>query len=284
MDQGDTNINGPHQGAWVQTQTGEDWFIHFQDKEAYGRVVHLQPMVWKKDWPVIGADPDGNGKGEPVMKFRMPSVGKKYAIQTPPDSDEFNAPVVGKQWQWMADPEATWAFLNPAKGLLRLFSVNDRDAENLWQAPNVLLQKFPAEEFVVTTKMQFHPDKKLNGERAGLVVMGESYAGIALKNTEDGNELVFLSCENASKAIRENEKLLIKTKQEELFLRVKVNRNAKCIFSYSLDGKNFNDSGVFTAVPGKWKGAKIGLFCSRSGQTNDAGYADFDWFRVEAVK
>ncbi|HPH47090.1 MAG TPA: glycoside hydrolase 43 family protein, partial [Chryseolinea sp.] len=59
MDQGKSSINGPHQGAWVDTSTGEDWFIHFQDKEAYGRVVHLQPMKWVNDWPVIGVDKDG---------------------------------------------------------------------------------------------------------------------------------------------------------------------------------------------------------------------------------
>ena len=27
-------INGPHQGGWVQTPEGEDWFLHFQDKGA----------------------------------------------------------------------------------------------------------------------------------------------------------------------------------------------------------------------------------------------------------
>jgi beta-xylosidase len=59
MDQGSTPINGPHQGAWVETKPmpgkpGEDWFLHFQDKGPYGRVVHLQPMRWGKrlagDW------------------------------------------------------------------------------------------------------------------------------------------------------------------------------------------------------------------------------------------
>lgn len=54
MDQGKSAINGPHQGAWVSTPQGEDWFFHFQDKDAYGRVVHLQPMKWINDWPVIG--------------------------------------------------------------------------------------------------------------------------------------------------------------------------------------------------------------------------------------
>ena len=38
-------INGPHQGAWVDTPAGEHWFLHFQDRGAFGRVVHLQPMA-----------------------------------------------------------------------------------------------------------------------------------------------------------------------------------------------------------------------------------------------
>ena len=63
LEQGDTLVNGPHQGAWVQTQTGEDWFFHFQSKLAYGRIVHLQPMQWLNDWPVIGSDADGDGVG-----------------------------------------------------------------------------------------------------------------------------------------------------------------------------------------------------------------------------
>ncbi len=90
MDQGSTPVNGPHQGAWVNTPSGEDWFIHFQDKNAYGRVVHLQPMQWKNDWPVIGSDKDSDGKGEPVLIHRKPAVGRTYPAVTPPDSDEFN--------------------------------------------------------------------------------------------------------------------------------------------------------------------------------------------------
>ena len=63
MAQGNTDVNGPHQGAWVDTPTGEDWFLHFQDVGAYGRLVHLQPMRWVDDWPVIGIDDDGDGCG-----------------------------------------------------------------------------------------------------------------------------------------------------------------------------------------------------------------------------
>jgi beta-xylosidase len=103
LEQGATTTNGPHQGAWVQTQTGEDWFIHFQDKDAYGRVVHLEPMKWLNDWPVMGVDNNSNGIGEPVMVFKKPNVGKKYPVITPAESDEFNDSKMGLQWQWHAN-------------------------------------------------------------------------------------------------------------------------------------------------------------------------------------
>jgi len=76
MDQGKSSTNGPHQGAWVNTQTGQDWFLHFQDKGPYGRVLHLQPMQWRDNWPVIGIDKNGNGKviKSPTLADRIPSI------------------------------------------------------------------------------------------------------------------------------------------------------------------------------------------------------------------
>lgn len=286
MDQGATPINGPHQGAWVTTQTGEDWFLHFQDKDAYGRIVHLQPMKWVGDWPVIGVDKDGDGKGEPVLRYKKPNVGRTYPKQTPPESDEFNGNTIGLQWQWMANPKATWAFANPAKGALRLFSHKLPDsANNLWEAPNVLQQKFPAEEFMATTKITFTPNPKLEGERAGLAIMGMSYAALAMESGKDGNTLLYATAKDAAKGKKETVKKLGKATNATVYFRVKLTEGGKCRFSYSFDGSNFTDvEEEFTAEPGRWKGAKLGLFCTRETQTNDSGYADVDWFRVEPVK
>lgn len=286
MDQGSTPINGPHQGAWVTTQTGEDWFLHFQDKDAYGRIVHLQPMKWVGDWPVIGVDKDSDGKGEPVLRYKKPNVGKTYPVQTPPDSDEFNSHTIGLQWQWMANPKATWAFANPAKGALRLFSDKLPDsANNLWGAPNVLQQKFPAEEFMATTKLTFTPNTKLEGERAGLAVMGMSYATIAIESGKDGNHIMYTSVNDAAKGKKEERKRLGKAANATVYFRVRVRAGSLCRFSYSFDGNSFTEAGEeFKAEPGRWKGAKLGLFCTRETQTNDSGYADVDWFRVEPVR
>ncbi|WP_316814150.1 glycoside hydrolase 43 family protein [Pedobacter heparinus] len=286
MAQGKSPVNGPHQGAWVNTQSGEDWFLHFQDKDAYGRVVHLQPMKWVNDWPVIGTDADGDGNGDPVMHYKKPSVGKVYPINTPVESDEFNDVRLGLQWQWQANPLATYAFADAAKGSLKLYTHEvPADAKNLWDVPNVLLQKFPADEFMATTKLTFSPNPKLENEKAGLVVMGLTYANIGIRNKKDGLHLVTGICEKADKGSAEKETLITRLKIPTVYLRLTVQNGARCKFSYSLDGEKFTDSGLsFEATPGKWIGAKMGIFSTRENQINDSGYADYDWFRVETLK
>lgn len=282
MDQGSTPINGPHQGAWVQTTTGEDWFIHFQDKQAYGRVVHLNPVEWVNDWPVIGIDKDGDGKGEPVLTHPKPNVGQVYAAATPLESDEFEGHTLGLQWQWHANPKATWAFPTGTKGQLRLFTEQlPEDFKNYWDVPNLLLQKFPAETFTATTKLKFTTNPKLQDERTGLVVMGENYAYVSLVSKPDGLYLTYNTADKADKGAPEKEEVLGKLNGNEVYFRVNVSKDAACQFSYSEDGTTFKSVGApFTAVPGRWIGAKVGLFATRPGKTNDSGYADVDWFRI----
>lgn len=286
MAQGNTNINGPHQGAWVDTPDGkEDWFFHFQDKEAYGRVVHLQPMKWVDGWPVIGVDKDGDGCGSPVYSYKKPNVGKTYSIETPAESDEFDSLELGLQWQWQANPKPIWYFCDGGNSLLRLYSYYTENQVNLWDVPNLLLQKFPTEDFTVTTKVSFAPSSKYTGERTGLVVMGADYAVLAMENRADGLILVQNVCHKADKKGKEEENASVKLSDNTLFLRVKVNKDSEkeaiCSFSYSVDGKKFISLGEnFTAKPGKWIGAKVGLFITRPKAVNDGGWVDIDWFRV----
>ena len=279
--QGKTKINGPHQGAWVNTQTGEDWFLHFQDKAAYGRIVHLQPVVWKNDFPVIGDDRDGDGTGEPVLRFKKPNVGKTYPITTPPDSDEFNSPTLGLQWQWHANYLPTWAFPNPTKGALQMFSVQTpENYRNLWDLPNLLLQKFPAEKFTATAKVTLNP--RFEAEKFGLVVMGLDYSYLSATNRNGKLFVSQTTTQNADKGTPETETAALELKDKTFYFRVKVEEGAMCRFSFSVDGKNFAPVGaVFKAREGKWIGAKIGLFFIRNGKFNDAGSADVDWFRIE---
>ena len=164
--QGKTNINGPHQGGWVHTKYGEDWFLHFQDKEAYGRVVHLNPVDWSTGWPIMGK------KGEPVVKYQKPKASSTL-IQNPVESDEFNEPTIGHQWQWHANYDEKFG-VPTAFGTMRIYTYKlSKDWKNFWEVPNMLLQKTPADEFTVTTKIRF--TSKADGQMGGLIMMGHNY-------------------------------------------------------------------------------------------------------------
>lgn len=277
--QGETEINGPHQGGWVETQTGENWFIHFQDRGAYGRIIHLQPMKWVNDWPVIGDDEDGDGTGEPVLVCKKPGVGQIHPIAVPQTTDEFDSSKPGLQWQWHGNYKEEWFSLTARPGWLRLFSAPMPGREvNLWPVPNLLLQKLPAPEFTATTKLDF--GNLAMGERAGLIVMGLDYSYLAVERTANGTRLIKASCVDADNGSEEIVGGDIARPGESVWLRVKVNAGAVCLFYYSNDGKKFTSLGKsFTAREGKWVGAKVGLFCLAPNGASESGHSDFDWFR-----
>ncbi len=291
MSQGSTAINGPHQGAWVETPGGESWFLHFQDKGLYGRVVHLNPMRWDDDgWCVIGEDRDGDGCGEPVTVYRKPDTGSPKALCTPQESDEFDGPAPGPQWQWMANPQAWFGFPG-IPGHYRMYA--SREAfRNLWTVPNLLLQKFPAEAFTATTRLRFC--SKSDGDSGGLLVMGYDYARLALTRRGAEADLELILCRDADRGSEEQRTLLATLPLErlesgarplyrtEITLRVEVRPGGRCRFAYSTDGKRFTpvDKVPFTAREGRWIGAKVGLFCVNNGATTDRGWIDIDWFRI----
>ena len=210
MAQGSSPVNGPHQGAWIDTPSGEHWFMHFQDKDAYGRVVHLQPMTWTAEgWPVIGVDKDGDGVGEPVMKYKKPALSSSGVFQ-PAESDTFSDTELGLQWQWHGVPSPYWYYLDADAretdtngiGALRLYSVDQEEGwRNLGDSPNLLLQKTPADEFTVNARLRFIPNPQLKekGENCGFVLMGQDYATVRLLDTQDGVVLQYIECKDALK-------------------------------------------------------------------------------------
>ena len=296
--QGNTTVNGPHQGGWVDTPSGEDWFLHFQDVGAAGRLVHLQPMKWVNNWPVIGEDKDGDGCGEPVLTYKKPNVGKTYPVCTPQESDEFNTNELGLQWQWNANINDKWYFADQEHGVLRLYSYPvPENYKSLWDVSNMLLQKFPAPSFNATMKLKFSPIAKYKGERTGLVVMGMDYAGIVLENTENGLVLSQVECKKADRGGQETVNETLPLKENEIYLRAEITTTGEkisksegghdlivmCQLSYSTNGKKFHKFGKeFQVKEGKWIGAKVGTFCTRPAiTTNDGGWVDVDWFRID---
>lgn len=292
MAQGKTDINGPHQGGWVDTPAGESWFLHFQDKGAYGRVLHLNPMKWINDWPVIGVDKDGDGCGDPVSRYRKPKTDKTYPIETPVESDEFDTRKLGLQWEWHANYQDVFGFTTNM-GYARIYGHElSPHFKNFWEVPNLLMQKFPAEEFTTTAKLKV--SAKDDGQLSGLIIMGWDYSWIGVekqgekfllkqavcKDAEQGN-LEQVSTLAVLEPSRKFEAGLFPNYEREIYIRVHVDKGAYCRFSYSLDGKKFTEAGtLFKARQGKWIGAKVGMF-SVTPHGKERGWVDVDWFRVE---
>lgn len=292
MAQGKTDINGPHQGGWVDTPAGESCFLHFQDKGAYGRVLHLNPMKWVNDWPVIGVDKDGDGCGDPVSRYRKPKTDKTYPIETPVESDEFDTRKLGLQWEWHANYQDVFGFTTNM-GYARIYGHElSPHFKNFWEVPNLLMQKFPAEEFTATAKLKV--SAKDDGQLSGLIIMGWDYSWIGVekqgekfllkqavcKDAEQGN-LEQVSTLAVLEPSRKFEAGLFPNYEREIYIRVHVDKGAYCRFSYSLDGKKFTEAGtLFKARQGKWIGAKVGMF-SVTPHGKERGWVDVDWFRVE---
>ena len=292
MAQGKTDINGPHQGGWVDTPAGESWFLHFQDKGAYGRVLHLNPMKWVNDWPVIGVDKDGDGCGDPVSRYRKPKTDKTYPIETPVESDEFDTRKLGLQWEWHANYQDVFGFTTNM-GYVRIYGHElSPHFKNFWEVPNLLMQKFPAEEFTATAKLKV--SAKDDGQLSGLIIMGWDYSWIGVEKQEEKFLLKQAVCKDAEQGnleqvstlavlepSRKFEAGLFPNYEREIYIRVHVDKGAYCRFSYSLDGKKFTEAGtLFKARQGKWIGAKVGMF-SVTPHGKERGWVDVDWFRLE---
>lgn len=292
MAQGKTDINGPHQGGWVDTPAGESWFLHFQDKGAYGRVLHLNSMKWVNDWPVIGVDKDGDGCGDPVSRYRKPKTDKTYPIETPVESDEFDTRKLGLQWEWHANYQDVFGFTTNM-GYARIYGHElSPHFKNFWEVPNLLMQKFPAEEFTATAKLKV--SAKDDGQLSGLIIMGWDYSWIGVEKQEEKFLLKQAVCKDAEQGnleqvstlavlepSRKFEAGLFPNYEREIYIRVHVGKGAYCRFSYSLDGKKFTEAGtLFKARQGKWIGAKVGMF-SVTPHGKERGWVDVDWFRVE---
>ena len=285
LQQGKTHINGPHQGGWVHTKYGEDWFLHFQDKEAYGRVVHLNPVDWTTGWPIMGK------KGEPVTTYIKPKANGQLPTANPVESDEFNSPIMGKQWQWQANYDEKFG-VPTAFGTFRIYNYKlPEDANNLWLVPNMLLQKTPADEFTVTTKLRF--TSKADGQLGGLIMMGLDYQALVVKRVGQEFQLLKLTCHQADKGTPQEEELITTLKptaedktdykpgiHEDIYLMMKV-KDSQVKFLWSLDGRTYKScSDAFKMREGKWIGAKFGYVSVDTNAKSDRGWLDADWIRI----
>lgn len=273
LHQGGSPVNGPHQGAWVDTPDGQDWFLHFQDVGNAGRIIHLQPMRWENDWPVIGVN-DKDGCGEPTLCYRKPVNIEGSVPDAPDDSDRFEKDSLGLQWQWNANYKKEW--YRVGNGSLTLYAQPKEADVQLCDVSNLLLQKWSAPEFQITTCL--HLEKLRDGDRAGMISFGGRYTALCAE--KDGGRLCL--CQRTGEWEKNNEtSLQLRTlEQETLYIRMCVEQSENVWFEVSADGVSFERVGNPTqATPGRWVGVKAGLFAvNEKGAPGGSAAADYFLF------
>ena len=283
LEQKDGPVNGPHQGAWVDTSSGEEWFLHFQDRGARGRVVHLQPLNWRDDgWPVIGAD-DGSPSGKPVLEHPVPHP-RSADEGRPADTDHFDGSELGLQWTWQANPQSHWYRLD--KGTLRLTCLEAPENGDLRAFAGVLGQRFPSGACDITVRVRLSDDVPAEGS-AGMAVLGDAFAWCALQRAKDGSMQIVHGTGGSADRSRTDPAVTHQTStvtvDEDGYteLRLTVTEEANCRFSWiSADGRR-TDSPEFTAVNGHWTGATVGLFALGPDSGPPRGHAQFSHFEVD---
>jgi beta-xylosidase len=266
LEQGTTSVNGPHQGALVDTPEGEWWFYHFQSKDPLGRVVHLQPVVWKDGWPLIGADVDMNGIGEPVKEWTKPATGKNPEITAPQTGDDFSASQLGLQWQINHNPVNDRWSLTERPGYLVLKATK---ADRLRNAKNMFTQKVMGYAGEVSTELDC--SKLTEGQRAGLFCVGNRYNAIGVERKQGENH-IYVEMDGTVEQIAT-------LPAETVFFKVYLNANSnEHQLYYSLNNEEYiacKES--YSLQSGDWKGARVGLFSYNT--QDETGEADFNWFR-----
>lgn len=279
LHQGDSIINGPHQGGLVDLENGESWFIHFQDLDSYGRVTHLQPAKWRDDdWLEIGVDTNNDHIGEPVLEYNKPQDCESDIIY-PADNDEFDGDSLGLQWQWQAHQNPDFYSLTGNSIKLNALPFKGR---NISDAPNVLCQLVNRPNFTVDTKVKVSFD---DGDCCGLVVTGGSYYGLRIEKS--GKKLIAHQVSYELLKDLETEEIIGGSEEisyDEFYLRLVV--GYPCVVSsyISTDGINYTKVGEdcqYNVSRKSWVGGKLGIFAVNTKDKNNRGIAEYDYIRVE---
>jgi beta-xylosidase len=273
LEQGTTSTNGPHQGGMVDTPSGSEWwFVHFQDDGIYGRILHLEPVTWQNDWPLMGVAGTGTTR-EPVLTHNKPDVCPQ-PIAVPQAGDDFKGPEISPAWQWHANHVDTWYSLTARPGYLRLFpqSLPGAAGTGLAQAPNLLLQKLPSRSFDVDTVVDLAGSS--SQITAGLVVAGVGYPALSVAQTSGGFRVDLLVNDQAVATDT--------VAAGPVHLRLAFADGGRCTFSYGTDGlalRSFSQTAQAQQVSGSWVAVEVGLFAAEPAGGAASGQADFSYFR-----
>ncbi|MBQ9362741.1 MAG: family 43 glycosylhydrolase [Bacteroidaceae bacterium] len=278
-----------HQGALIETQTGEWWTMLFKDAGAIGRIPYLEPVKWVDGWPIIGNNGiDVSKDGEP---YKKPDVGQTYEKTYLASTDAFTDVKLGLQWEWNHNPDNSAWSLTERPGYLRLYTANVTDELNT--AHNSLTQRIMGLSPNGTASNQYKNSFGIvkmdlshmqEGDVAGLAVFQNPYSFIGVKVIDGQKCLYAEQCTfNSQKLNKEKTKTGIALTSDVVYLRAVVNYGTnQCRYHYSYDNEKWMPWG-YTMSMGYtldyFVGQRFYLFNYATKQLG--GFVDIDWFSTE---
>lgn len=269
------------QGTLVDDPDGNLWAMIFQDHDAVGRILTLNPVVIEDGWPVIG----NNGKVMEKVSYHKKSDVATHLVK----SDEFEADSLGYHWQWNHNPvNEAWS-LTERPGYLRLKT--SRIVNSIYDAPNTLSQRMEGPESTGIVKLDLSGMKE--GDVAGFAAFNGSSTLLSVKHEKGKKTLIKHNSEVNFEG--ENKKIAgvddtieesVDLGNDILYFKIRGDFNlgedmAYC--EYSTDGENWMPIGKPFKMRFDYRkffmGQRFAIFNYATESTG--GYVDVDWFKFE---
>ncbi len=262
--QGETLVNGPHQGALIELENDKWAFIHFQDMRPYGRIVHLEPVLWHNDWPIIGHANDPLIAGVPVYEH-------EYLVDVKSDFKVIHGSKfkneIGISLQTPANKKPSYQTITD-NGLI-LNCVNGIKPLHLQE--NTYSEKVSSLNFYSEVVIDLNLKNDL--DEVGFFIMGEEYAYIALVRRNGINYI-----EERVGSFNSNEKIISSIEYNKQNIKFMVEAQNENIYDlkYTLGFNNMYSKNTHYAKAGRWVGSRIGFYA----RGNDGGSAIIKEFNV----
>ena len=264
----------------VDLPNGDTWAVFLAIRPKSGRHHHLgretflAPVTWTKDgWPTIG------NHGHVELDMPGPAL-EPAPFPAPPARDDFDAPTLALNWNFVRNPNPDDWSLRARAGHLRL--VGSKVSLDDLGRPALVARRQEHFEFRARTRLDFEPNRK--NEEAGLAVRANEdfYAAIAITRGSSGREAALRTRILGQSTLRSNTPLdagpvelevTASATTYEFFVDVGGKRRSLG----TLAAKELATEKIWRPRHNYFTGAFVALYASGNGKRSSTP-ADFDWF------
>lgn len=264
--------NEPNQGGYLKDKEGNWFFLtHHGSGDWGGREVSLLPVTWTEDgWPIIG-EPDKDNVGKMVLNNKLPLSKRKNKTNKEIIIKGFSA----EDWEWNYHPRKDFYIRSTNSLTLKAFKPLKED--DLLKAGNTLtLRSYQTPWNEATVRIDL--SKMAEGQRSGICHFSSPWSefGVEMKN---GKRILYHRTNSSSQGV------LLNDIPEVIYLGSHWGLDARCHYTYSTDGKSWQDFGVrYQLQWGNYRGDRLGLFTyNNKGEAGQATFSDFSYLSTDKM-